>query len=734
MSHHQRSSEVFCIVLFAWCFAGVVHAHDRGWRAIGPERGTAYTLAIDPRDPDIVYAGTKSGVFKSTDGGIEWLPTNTGLPTPVAFPENGGPYVFALTIDPHDRDTLYAGVTFLNFFGEPSGRGVFVSRNGGATWEAANAGIESRSILALAVDPRTPSTLYALGRIFIGTPQVLKSLDGGASWSVLANLTAFPLSLAIDPRASGTVYVGTTSGIVKTSDGGGTWMAINAGLTNLVIDALTIDTSSSATVYAGTRGGGVFRSTDGGASWSPVNTGLTALEVSTLETGRLKVVYAGTRTGQVFRSINGGTTWRAVNDGLTAPLIHRLAVDPHSPGTIYAGTDRNGVFKSTDAGGRWRLSDLRNVRVFSLAVDPSAGGSVLIGDDWGRVYRQQDESDWTFSPDLDTADPVQDLAVDPLTPANVFAATRGIFKSVNGGVGFDLSVLIAGLSVAIDPAVPSTVYAAGSGVFKSTNGGATWTQLAGGLPSGRINKVVVDPQTPTTVYAATRGVYKSEDGGATWASISEGLGSEEIATLAVDPQNPSTIYASVRNALTPGLVYKSVNGGATWSLASTGLPPFDVYALVINPTTPAHVFAGTFGGGVFTSIDGGANWTAMNRRLPNLFVRALAIHPEASRLYAGTDGAGVFTASSVTRFALTVDTTGRGRALVVSSAGGITCGFDCSEQYEAGTTVFLTATAESGFVRGWKGCDSDTGIGRTSTCTVTLDEARHVEVNVVAGR
>jgi hypothetical protein len=83
-------------------------------------------------------------VFKSTNSGGNWTPVNSGLPS--------DPSVFALAIDPKTPDTLYAGVW---------NRGVFKSTNGGETWAPVNNGLTNTLVLALAIDPKTPTNLYA---------------------------------------------------------------------------------------------------------------------------------------------------------------------------------------------------------------------------------------------------------------------------------------------------------------------------------------------------------------------------------------------------------------------------------------------------------------------------------------------------------------------------------------------------------------------------------------------
>src|SRR5206468_3734344 len=151
-------------------------------------------------------------------------------------------------------------------------------------------GPEGRSIMALAIDPMTPSTLYA-GTYGGG---VYKSTSGGAGWSAVNTglpyyygryyFRPYVTALAIDPQTPTTLYAGTGgSGVFKSTDGGASWSAVNTGLPYSgpsytphysYVPALAIDPQTPATLYAGTSGSGVFKSTDGGASWNAVNTGL----------------------------------------------------------------------------------------------------------------------------------------------------------------------------------------------------------------------------------------------------------------------------------------------------------------------------------------------------------------------------------------------------------------------------------------------------------------------------
>jgi hypothetical protein len=247
------------------CSGGVFKSTDGGatWSATGLNNDTYFVsiidaLAIDPNLPSTLYAGgIASGFFKSTDAGKTWSQANAGPPD-----ANSARNVSALVIDPSTPRTLYAGTLYdLNGSGA-----VFKSTDAGETWSAASAGLPYPSVFALAIDPITdPSksrTLYAGG-----AGGVFKSTNAGESWSA-AN-AGLPTdtnvgALAIDPITPSTLYAGTggfngnARGIFKSTDAGNTWNALNTGLTNAHVEALAIDPLEANRVYVGTFGGGVF--------------------------------------------------------------------------------------------------------------------------------------------------------------------------------------------------------------------------------------------------------------------------------------------------------------------------------------------------------------------------------------------------------------------------------------------------------------------------------------------
>jgi photosystem II stability/assembly factor-like uncharacterized protein len=205
------------------------------------------SLVINPVRPDTLYAGDDHGVHKSTDGGSHWKAMLTvGDYEPV--------YV---ALDPANPNIVYAC----------TGSGI-VSKidDGGGHWRFMNRGSTFPNhdfIHSLAVDHGHPETLYAITRSrSVFAHSVFKSTDGGGHWQpVNVGLITFISDLIIDPRYPGTLYVAGYPGVYKSTDDGGHWQAVITGLTNTDVNVLAFDPHHPDTLYAGTRGGGIFKIT-----------------------------------------------------------------------------------------------------------------------------------------------------------------------------------------------------------------------------------------------------------------------------------------------------------------------------------------------------------------------------------------------------------------------------------------------------------------------------------------
>ena len=302
---------------------GVYRSLDAGttWSlaAAGLEiENRVWALAIDPQDPLVVYAGTRTaGVYKTTNGGASW--SGTGLNT-VA--------ITALAIDPSDPSIVYAG---------SDGFGIFKTVNGGVSWSAVNTGLAILSVRALAIHPTVSSTLL------VGTTGGLyRSVNAAATWSLSSaglfdpNINA----LAMDPRNPNLVIAGTNSvGIFRSVNGGLGWLAANAGIEGSEVSAVAVD-PSSGTFYAAAGAANAFR---------------------------------------VYKSANG-ITWSST--GLDVPRTAALVMHPSSPGTIYAATlgGSDAFVAKWDASGNpvfvTLLGGHRDDEGNAIAVD--ASGNLLI--------------------------------------------------------------------------------------------------------------------------------------------------------------------------------------------------------------------------------------------------------------------------------------------------------------------------------------------------------------------
>jgi hypothetical protein len=329
-----------CALVATAARADVPYWQARNWFA-----PYARAIAVDPTDADIVYVGASSaatplgeytaggsGVFRSTDGGATFTPRNTGI---------GNLLTTAIAIDPATPTTLYASVL---------DEGVFKSTNSGASWVPVNNGLTSLSVFSLAIDPTTPTTIYA-GTASTTGGGVFRSLDGGASWTISSGtpgLTIF--AIVIDPTTPTTVYAGARPGVRKSIDGGASF-----GASGTFVDAthptevrgLAIDASDPTRLLAAVYGwdSGMWRSTDAGASWQAQNTGLlTAFGGSKFVQHMTTVAqdpldpdtfYASGLYG-FFRSIDGGATWANFAAGLSRENCPAIAT--HAGGTVYTGS------------------------------------------------------------------------------------------------------------------------------------------------------------------------------------------------------------------------------------------------------------------------------------------------------------------------------------------------------------------------------------------------------------
>lgn len=634
----------------------------QNWRALTDDIPNLSVGAITyaPSDPNIVYLGTGEGgyagdfipgigLLMSADGGEAWtLPSTVLAPqfykilvsttTPkeiLAATNNGlyrsvtghdGQWQLVIASTPLSTGPGYGDVTEL--VRDPSNALTIYA----ATWDRRN------------WCTRTPNQCNA--QVRFGSPTILKSTDGGATWAPAAtglpvsttSLRVNRLSLAIAPSSPQTLYVATSildndaskevSHIYKTIDGGATWTETNLANT----------TASSLNTYMGTQAwydntivvsptdpnaviaGGVtyVRTTDGGVTWTRVLSGV-HVDVHELRYDSSGLLWIANDGGIWQTSDNGGSSVER-NRGLVTRQFYDLANDPVNRNRVYGGQQDNGTSFRSDAGGTsWSV--LSGGDGFACAVNPNApaiafstiqNGVVMRTVTAGSLFRIADKS-----PSYDSSETkpfYSSVMVDPVNPSTVYTASYRVWKSTTGGDSWlPLSTKLTGpgqwfadayiRTLAISATDPKVIMVGTASprrrVYGTTDGGANWSDVTNNLPSGRtILHVEIDPRDSQHVFVALAGqigpsVYVTSDGGSTWQQRSNGLPTFSTQTVRFDPTDSNTVYAG-----TDVGVYRSIDSGATWERFGSGMPAVSVYD--VDPVRDGTILrAATHGRGIW---------------------------------------------------------------------------------------------------------------------------------------
>src|SRR5262249_17608725 len=211
-----------------------------------------------------------------------------------------------------------------------------------------------------------------------------KSTDGGRSWFFIwgQQVSGRPIGIAIDPRDTSTVYVGTREvipGVFRSTDSGVTWAQMGRGLNSAPLDAFALAPSKPNKLYA-IAGGFLFRSTNRGKKWSPRgDSSLSLITDLVVDPSNPNTVYLTTYSG-VLKSTDGAETFQPT--ALFAS-VDSLVIDPKNTLIIYTASASipSKVFKSTDGGASWTAigADITGQGVTALAIDPSNSSVIYAG-------------------------------------------------------------------------------------------------------------------------------------------------------------------------------------------------------------------------------------------------------------------------------------------------------------------------------------------------------------------
>ena len=631
---------VSVVSLFSTLDPQPARSGDRTWTGTAPRAKSIEAIARDPLDANRIWAASfGSGVHRTINGGAGWTSYRTGLVNT---------FVRSLAVEPNHPDSVFCGTN----------DGVALSVDGGLTWKSILS--TTSSVRALAIHPIRTGTIYA-GTYGNG---VYKSVNAGKNWAQvnLGLVNTNVRDIALNPARPDTILLatGTGGGVHRSFNGGLTWAQVpDTAATHGAAEQIQWDPQNTLRAYVAELDRGVLRTTDGGDTWLRINRGLTSLRsrsLAVVDTLR----YLGTDGAGVFFTTLSDTMWHPMNTGITSLLVNALSPSAAAPGACLAGTDGGGIFSTSNRGASWSQWDggLLNTFGFSLAIRPTTH-SVYAGLGFGdQFWASADQgATWTRTLTLTSHDSEHGVLPDPVDGNRVYLSAygSGVYRSDDDGATWtrpDISVSLTNSFVRDLVAWPGQTghlfVGTGDGVFESSDGATTWSSRRGDLPAmTSVRSLALVPGSPATLLIGsdTTGVWRSTDDGVHWTAQNAGLPvmpARFIHALLVDAQNPLVVYAGTDSG-----VFKSVNGAGTWAAARTGLPAGDVVALAQDQTRPQVLFCAISLAGVFESLDGGAQWSALLGQvgLADLHVRSLAVDGALSTIYVGSDD-GVATLSN----------------------------------------------------------------------------------------
>ena len=537
--------------------SGVYESKDGGlnWRALTGTRGLRIeSLSIWPGDAHVLAAGTSQGVYLSADGGENWQT--------ISNPENREMRdITALAFDPGNAKTIYAGTPHL----------PWKTVDGGATWRPIHEGlIDDSDIFSIRVDPKNPQLIFASA-----CSGIYRSENGGDSWAKLRGIPGTHRRTHIitaDPRNSEIIFAGTTLGLFKSPDGGRSWRHLNSEQVNWMV----FDPADPNVFYLASEYAGVLKSTDSGQTFHAVNAGFANHSLTQI-TAAGKSLYASSiyegQHGGVFVSEDGGLAWtlRANGEALQGRNLHSLIAAPSGGNLLFAASD-DAVLKSTDGGKTWsrlpiqpKIVPGRKVQLFgrirvhclqALQLDKLV---LLAGTDSGLFRSSDGGVSWERVGAVGIAGiPVRAIYA-PWGGMRLAIQTQdGLFVSEDQGQTWrgaplpDKGYYVYDVAVSADPNAP-ILAATSRGVLQLVDGGTRWRTSEDGVPAATVNSVRYHPDRKLEAFLVQYGrIYHSVDGGTSWRLFpSEGLESSSIQRLWFAAEIPGRIFAlsAARGAL-----------------------------------------------------------------------------------------------------------------------------------------------------------------------------------------
>jgi photosystem II stability/assembly factor-like uncharacterized protein len=688
-------------------------------RSIGPAftEGRVCSIAVDPTDHSRYFIGAASGgVWKTTNAGITWTPV---------FDNEGSYSIGTIVIDPKNPFTVWVGTGENNSQRSVAwGDGVYRSDDGGKTWK--NIGLKnSEHIGQIAFDPRNSDSVYVAAQGPLWGPGgdrgLFKTADGGKTWKNVLSISENTgvSDVAIDPNNPDTVYAasyqrrrhvwtfidgGAESAIYKSTDAGGTWNKLKAGLPNVDLGRIglaisPVDTNVVyATVEAADGKGGIFRSTDRGGSWerrNPFDTGAMYYGHIFADPKEVDRVYV--MNIFIMVSDDGGRTLRRLGEKSKHVDNHVIWIDPENTRHYIVGCD-GGVYESFDRAANWEFrSNLPLGQFYDATVDNATPfynvyGGMQDNFNVGGPSRTRSasgivNSDWFVTQGGDGFR----AQVDPEDPNTIYAELQyGVLVRFDKRTGERMGIQPTAhpgedplrfnwdSPLIISPHSHTRLYFAADRLYRSDDRGDSWKvigpELSRGLdrnklpvmgkvwgpdavakhtstdPFGNSSALSESPKQEGLLYAGTDDglIQVTEDGGKAWRKLETFPGVPDmtyVSRVLASQHDANTVYAAFENHkrsdFAPYLL-KSTDRGKSWTSIKGNLPPNGpVLAIAEDHVNPELLFAGTEFG-LFFTVDGGKKWIQLKGGLPTISVRDLAIQKRENDLVVATFGRSLY--------------------------------------------------------------------------------------------
>src|ERR1700678_1775570 len=475
-------------VMVAGALDGVYRSQDGGdsWERLSPENSAEIknieSIAVDPKDPNTVYAGTWHLAWKTSDAGANWQHINKGM-----IDDSD---VFSVIVD-HDNPAIVFASACSGIYKSETAGNLFAKIQG--------IPFSARRTRVLKQDPTNENIVYA------GTTEGLwKSVDLGKVWKRVTSPEVVVNDVMIDPRDSNKVLLATDrSGVMASTNGASTWSTSNQGYAHRYVSAILADNDNNdtKTLYVGVVNdreyGGVFYSHDAGQHWLQKAVGLGGKDVFALKQTPSGMLVAGTSHGMYSLERNG-SEWHPMNVVVvenTLKIPRKGARKAYTKTTVSKsqlgsrvndleiGSERwlaattTGIYSSTDHGKTWKGGqilgqiDFVSVRAEGSTVVAATHSSVLVSSDTGATWK---------------------LAVLPSYVVSIRSAA----------IASDSQIMIASRE----------------GAFRSGDGGATWEHVVNGLPAKDITSVSFDSTRKRLLATSDANgvIFESRDGGRSW--------------------------------------------------------------------------------------------------------------------------------------------------------------------------------------------------------------------------